>query len=300
MAQKRLSKKVSFATTNTQNLTKTQLEVLYYLTTEYLTPKQIGIRRQTTTQAVRKIIKKLQEKGVINRHWKKVSKNRPTRQPFINKIRLHGEEFNIKIIFKDHRYKELITKGNLMEVDGNTIRLYKNSIEVYSSKNFYGDTVAKADFNSSQYWKKFFTKLENKLKIIIVKEGYFNIRRVNQHFAEINNELAKDMEKKGDRLRIYDENDGKLWMTIDNSFNLHEMEFLHPKLAKEDAKNIIPFFKDLRENPVKLSDIMKIMYQAVDINKETAAGLNAVVQLLKPKEEDKPKEINKKLPEYIG
>jgi len=45
---------------------------------------------------------------------------------------------------------------------------------------------------------------------------------------------------------------------------------------------------------------MQLIKTSIEINKETASGLNAVVQLMKPREEA-PKDIIKgKRPEYIG
>ena len=61
---------------------------------------------------------------------------------------------------------------------------------------------------------------------------------------------------------------------------------------------IIQFFNDLRDNkPPTLSNIMKLLKEQAEINKETASGLNAVIQLMKPIEK---KQIKSKIPDYIG
>ncbi|MEX0596934.1 MAG: hypothetical protein WD512_10580, partial [Candidatus Paceibacterota bacterium] len=135
------TKRVVF-NTGKLSLSKAEKEVLFLLTQEFLTPKKIQIRRQTSRQATYKIIKSLKQKGAIRPNYLEnpmVDKSQPTCQPVnqkstksVNQIRLHGQEFNIKILYKDHRYKQLQGKANLINIDGNEIRLYRDSIEIYS------------------------------------------------------------------------------------------------------------------------------------------------------------------------
>ena len=284
-------------------LTPTEQDVLYLLTKDFLTPKRIAIRRKTSDKAVYKIISKLKKKGIINAGFQEVEKTRGTIQPFQSKghyIRLHGQEFNINILFKDHRYKEVLEKCNVINIDGNTIKLNRNSIEVYSGQSFYADEVQKATVRSFAYWNRFFARLEHDIKVILIKPRSQNVRLVNHHYSEVNNEFAKECEKKADKIRIYTTDDGKLWFTIDNSFNLHEAETQHPRTAQEDMQEAVkPFFNDLRDNsPPTLSAVMGLIRASVAINKETAAGLNIIVQLLNPKQpEDKQSEGR---PDYFG
>jgi len=154
-------------------LTKTEKEVLHLLAEEFLTPKQIMLRRQTTPQAFYKIRRKLINKGALTL----TNNYNPTTQPIkpFNKnnylIRLHGEEINIKIIYQDHRYLKILKKSNSLFLDSNTIRLYKNSIEIYSGQSFFGQTKSEANAKSMDYWRSFFNKLEYQLKVILVKNN---------------------------------------------------------------------------------------------------------------------------------
>lgn len=291
---------------NKASTTKNEKEILYLLTTEYLTPKKISIRRQTSVQAVYKIIKKLKQKGLINKTYERVEKNRPTKQPLgLKMIRLHGQEFNIQILWKDKkRYDGLRVKGNLLSIDNNTVRLYNNSIEIYSGQNFYADDVQKATARSLVYWNRFITRLEDTLNVILIKPRKHNIRLINSHYAETGNELSGSCRESGDKIRVYTTEDSKLWFVIDNSFNLEEAETLHPETSKHDMQDVVkPFFNDLRDhNPPKLSEIMVMIKEVISINKETASGLNSVVEMLKPKQ--RPQEdddsVSKVRPEYIG
>ncbi len=290
------------------NLTRVERDVLHLLTTEFLTYKQVAIRRKCTKQAVSNIVQKLKKKGALSIAFQKVDKSQGTCKPLskkVNQIRLHEQEFNIKILFKDYRYKEILMKSNLININGNTIRLYRNSIEIYSGKSFYADDTDKATSRSIYYWNRFFRRLENELKLILIKPRYQNIKLVKQHYAEINNELAEECEKKADKIRVYTRDDGKLWFTIDNSFNLHEAETPHPETAKQDMGNVVkPFFNDLREKEhIPLSKISEYMADTSHQVNEISHGLKALADFLQSQIPKKPEDngIDRKIkPEYIG
>lgn len=241
----------AFSHKHLPKLTQTQSEILLMLTKEYLTPKQISIRRKTQIRATQKIIKQLKDLGLVTKDYRQVRFTQPTNAPnnkkiYDNFIRLHGEEFNIKILYKDKRYKDLLEKGNLVELDGNTIRLYKDSIEVYSGRSFYGEDPQKVTATAFEYWNRLFIKIENTYKIMICKPFINNKRRVNAHYAEVGNELSKSCEERGERIRVYSREDSKLWFIIDNSFSLHEAECIHPQDSKDDMDIVKSFFNDLR------------------------------------------------------
>lgn len=285
-----------------KNLTNTEIEILTYLSIDFLTPQQIAVKRKTSKQAVNQVIQRLREKGCLNAANKRLDKSRPTRQP-THAIRLHAQEFNIKIIHKDERYISHLKKSNNLFIDGNRVLLYKNSIEVYATQMFFGESAQSATSKSFVYWNHFFTKLENDLKIIIIKDRYQNIKLVNAHYAEIHNEFAKDCNINAEKIKITTTEDGKLWFLIDNSFNLHEAETVHPQTAKPDIENVTRFFNDIRDkNPPTNSEVMLLLTESIKITKETAAGLNAVVQTLNVMmQQPKPQPIKKlEEPWYVG
>jgi len=289
-----------------QNLTQTEREILFYLTKEFLTPKQISTRRGTKLRAVYLIIKSLKDKGIINNHFQVVQKKGMWYQNSAdfssNKIRFHALEFNIKILFKDYRYKKTFEKCNILDIDGNTIRLYRDALEVYINTSFYGDSVEEARKKGFVYCEHLFKKIESRLNIIIKKPEHANIKLVKQHFAEVNNDFAEDLNKKKEKLQIRGE-DGKVWMLVDNSHNLNELECVHPEFAEDDMKIVKTFMDDLRKNPVKMSEIMVALKEVVDLHKETAAGLNTIVKLFYPigsKAEKNSESSSIIKPNYIG
>lgn len=291
-----------------EKLSPAELEVLHYLADEYLTVKQIAYRRRTSVQAVYIILKKLRQKGVISRAYKKLEKTDSSFKVFKG-IRLHGQELNIQILYKDRRYKKKI--GAMIAIDGNTVRCYRDSIEVYSNTSFFGETVQHTTVKSIQYWNRFINRLEHELKIILKKPRAQNIRIVNHHYSEIDNEIAEEHEIKGLKLRVYATEDGKLWAEIDNSFNLKELETRHPQTAKRDAESVLRHLNDWRDHPrvPSLSELAGVLKETNLLLREqsrqnvgTAAGLKVLLDMITIMDRgvNNGKTQKTKRPEYIG
>ena len=229
--------------TNIQS-TPVELEIIHLLTEEFLTIKQVAQRRKTSLQAVYKVIKRLKKKGLLNINLKKVEKVEPTYNQ--SDIRLHAQEFNIKIIWQNNKYQELLNKSNTLFLDSNTIRLYKNSLEIYSGQSFYGRTTNEAEGKSLRYWERFLTRLEHDLKVCLIKNRSRNIKIVNQHWARGDSEICNNSKEYGERVWVYAEEDGKLCFITDDSFGFKEDETLHPLTAKPDRKAIDKQVNDWR------------------------------------------------------
>jgi DNA-binding Lrp family transcriptional regulator len=291
-------------------LTQKEKEVLKFLTEDFETPKRIAIRRQTSVQAVYKIINKLKKEGYIKKSFVRFKKSDVLLNPphILNLIRLHGQEFNIKIISKDDRYKEILNKCNHIEQDGSTIRLYNDSIEVYMPLMFYGEDAQQTDSKAIPVLQKLIYRLEDRLKVVLIKNGYENIKRVNAHYSEINNEVARDLRIKSDKLRIYTKEDGKLWFLMDYSLNVDEAEAVHPKTSKQDITTVKEFFNDLRDNePCTITQLKQIIGSLAKEQLETkqsvtaiAQSLNIVISLLKPIEQPKAIKEDDTIPSYIN
>jgi hypothetical protein len=240
---------------------KKQADIYHLLVNENLTPKQIAIRRQTTLKAVYNIIYRLRQKGLIQKTgtFRGVTITDSSR---FEPIRLHNQQFHINILYKDKRYKDYIKESNIINIDGNTLNLYNDSLDIYSNTSFYGKDPSDATARSFNYWNRIFRKIENQLNIIIIKDRVQNIKLVRSHYAEINNELARNSIDTGDKIQVRTTSDGKVWFLIDNSFNLHEAETVHSKTSKRDMEESIqPFFNDLRDNnPPTLSEVYKLVY----------------------------------------
>lgn len=239
--QEKRTKKSSFCPTGNPKLTKTEAKILEMFSEQYLTIKQIALIRKCTQRAVQKIIKKLKEKGMVRQTQPIYLKSEP-----FSKIRLHGQEFNIKLLWQDNYYQKRLKKSNIFFVDGNTIKLFRNSIEIYSGQSFYAEDERVATRKSADYWQRFFSRLEHNLKVIIVRPFSANINLVNQHYARTNSEITQSALDKKERIRVYAEEDGKLCFITDDSFGFKEDETLHPKTAQPDRRKIDKQVNDWR------------------------------------------------------
>lgn len=236
------------------DLSDQQKEILHLVTDEFLTLKQIAQRRKTSLQAVYKIIKKLKEKGAFDGGLNRVEKVESTFNP--SDLRLHGQEFNIRILYQDNRYQQQLMKSNLEFMDGNSLRLYKNSIEIYSGQSFFGKDINETEKRSLDYWRRFLARLEHDWKITLLKPRARNIKIVNQHWARGNSEISDNAVKEKVRVWVYAEEDGKLCFITDDSFGFREDETLHPITAKPDRKAIDKQINDWRiNNPPTSSEL---------------------------------------------
>lgn len=235
-------------------LTTAQNEVLHLISDEFLTIKQTAQRRDCSIQAVYKIIKQLKNKGAFDGGLNKVEKIQSTFNQ--SDIRLHGQEFNIRVLFQDNRYQKELNQSNVLFIDSNTVRLYKNSIEIYSGQSFYGKTTNESEKKGFSYWLHFFARLEHDLSITILKQRARNIKEVNHHYARGDSEIADNSTQNKERIWVYAEEDGKLAFITDDSFGFREDECVHPITAKPDRKAIDRQVNDWRlNNPPTNSEI---------------------------------------------
>lgn len=266
---------------SSRSLSPAQEEVLHLLTNDFLTVKQIALRRQTTIRAVNKIKRKLIEKGllgIVPRQVLKTGGPSTLDGNLDGRIRLHAEHFLINIIQCDGRYRERVKKGTVKFVlDAHTVMLHRNSIEVYSGMSFYGETPGVADHRAMDYWTRYFTRLEQEVKAILLKPRSQNITRVRAEFADMRNELATSALKEHEKIRIVGD-DGRVWLIVDNSFSLQELETVHKTRSKGDMQSIVqPFFNDLRDSdgnvllPQAASQLMvRIEQNIMDLQRSVA------------------------------
>lgn len=236
-------------------LTATEKEVLHLIADEFLTIKQIQIRRDCSFQAVYKILRKIREKGFLDNSFNRTVPSQGTNP---NDVRLHGQEFNIKLLSQTNKYQESLKKSNILFLDGNTVKLFRNSIEIHSGNSFIGKTANEAESKSLDYFHKFFARLEHELGTIILKPRSRNIKLVNQHFARGDSEIAENCIENKNQIRVFAYEDGKLAFITDDSFGFKEDETVHPITAKIDREAIDKQINDWRlNNPPTNSQLLE-------------------------------------------
>jgi len=295
------------------NFSDVEVEVYHLLSDEYLTPKQISIRRGVSPQRIYKIIQSLRVKGAFISKGNKGLKNTPPvsmkgfkNHSIITKLwRYHSLHFVIKPYYFFPRYHKIRKDlGNygvnyrdwVVKLHPDMVELQLKSHEDFSSPDKWAATrKAEDSFNRT------LAEISNKYGFFVWKEGKINIKLVNQELALNPSELANA--RKGDFLQIRGV-DGYVWFRIDKSKG-SEHEYTHPDRALGDSERVEPFLNDMLYNsPPTLSQITRVLKETVDVNKETASGLSAVVFYLKSQiplknDEDDLSNGNVK-PDYTG
>jgi len=179
-----------------------------------------------------------------------------------------------KWVWADHKYHDIRKAGNRITLDNNTITLHPRTLNIYSKQEFKGDAVEKVDFIAENYWEPFFRMLENKLSIVILKEGRHNIRLCRVHYADVHNNIAEEMRNNKQKLKIYDYIDGRLRLITDFSNLNDELETLHPEKASEDMLRIKKQLNDfMNNNPPTNTELAIIVKSSLNLQIQTQEQL---------------------------
>jgi len=308
-----------------QPLSAAQREVKGLLEEEHLTVRQIAHRRQTSEQAVRKIIRKLREAE----GFPGVSRNgdRGTTSETSESWELHGCAWRCPIHYgkNGERYQRAVGAGVArVRVRDATVELHRDVVEVHADPLFKGRHPEEAVALSWAYLWRVLALVENDYRVILRKDRCA-IRRFRGHFPHLDDALAR--EPSGAEIHVLAP-DGKLRFLIDwSKRTFPEAEWLHPALGKDDARRYAGFLHDLVEHEslplselsqevLKLRSSVSFMaeqegrlFEALKVSAQqqalTTASLNVFVDtFLKaqgaqpPAEPEPPKD--KRLDEYIG
>jgi len=267
-----------------------QKEILSMIARDYLTPKQVSLKRKTSLRAVYKTLEKLKRKGLLKHpsynnliynsialggggsKFEFLSSIKQSKFTQEHPIRLHRQEFNFKIKAVSEKYLKIRQNKGIIQVFGHKVRLYKKSLEIYCkpSKSFLGKTPQQAWKTSQEYWALIFGKIERFLNILL----WDSFDEVNAHYSELKNEIAVDMNQKNQKLHIRGSNDWRTWLIIDKSLSVDEMETIHPELSKTDMEKLTKVFNDYRDNEILVpSQMQRIMAQFGERIEKLESGL---------------------------
>jgi len=251
---------------------------IFSLLKEGLSPAQICERLGMKKQAVQRHITSMKNAGMIKKIgygvWeilkedapKQVHSSRHITPPCfptstLNRIRGHGFMFTIRIPHLknwDNRasilkrqgitFKSINKLGSPQSImfKGRKILLYSNSIIVYEPASYLSDSAQGSRNRAVADLLSLIASLETLLHTSFRIHGDYQFKVSRSHYAMMKNELAKQYDQDGRKLHIY--NADGLWFLIDNSFNLHEAETVHPHTSDSDMdKHVRPFFNGLKE-----------------------------------------------------
>jgi hypothetical protein len=143
---------------------------------------------------------------------------------------------------------------------GRKVWLTNKSVIVYEKGSYLADTAMDAKSHAIYHFISLTKGLERLLHADFTQHAgrQYSFKVSRQHYALIKNALAKQYDAEGKKLNVY--SDKGLWFVIDNSFNLHEAETVHPETADTDSAKVQTFFNSLKEQPLTTGFILDVMH----------------------------------------
>jgi len=144
-------------------------------------------------------------------------------------------------------------EGERIIIDKTKIWFTPSSI-VFYMPHFLGKDAYTVFRSATEYLLETLIPLvERTLSTNLRQEGGYKLRVSKQHYGLVKNALAEQYHNQRKKLFVRDQSG--LWLLIDNSLNLKELETVHSKTAREDNIIVQDFFNDLKENPIVPSEI---------------------------------------------
>jgi len=137
-----------------------------------------------------------------------------------------------------------VKRGQRLKFKGKKIWLTNSSIIIYEKASYMADTAKLSKSRAVYDVLTLIKQLEGYLRANFKINNKYIFKVTRQHYSLMKNALAKQYNKEGNNLQVY--NETGLWFTIDNSFNLQEAETLHPKTADIDNEKVQNFFNGLK------------------------------------------------------
>lgn len=287
-------------------LTKEMIEVLELLDKENLTPQQVALRRGKHISGIYRIITTLRKKGILDNTKRGIEKNTPS--PAIappgkglinlkaNHIRLHAIQIKLTPYSFGTYYLKFL--GQSFNKGTSLIKIWKDAIELYIYSEFLGNTEEEAELKAFNFIYKEIKYIEDTFKLKIIKKDKQNIKIVNSHYAHVNNGIARQYNKEDLTLKVVG-NDGKVWLIVDKSKGLDELECIHSNLADKDSRITSEYTNDWRDNhPPTNGQLAQYHKDLINMVGQHISMFNKLLSPQQQPETMQPEFIG--VPEYIG
>ena len=174
-----------------------------------------------------------------------------------------------------------------------------------NGKKFFGEDEVKAMWNSLSFWSGVLSKLEDRLGVLILKDGVPAFEFLYEEWETGDSPVAIDAEKKGYVWRVFHQSDGKLRLSVDWSDGIPNHEAHHARDGHVDSVTFGRFVNDVCDSPQapSFSQLSLLINDVVGVNKETALGLKSVVDVMRSKSSSgpiEPVDLRGVRPDYFG
>lgn len=250
------------------------LVVLEHIKNNYY-PVQIANKFNISKQSMNYYISILKRHGCIRKisqgAWLYLKEYEPKRvkkinigslsQPILNsnknEVRGHAFMFHLKVPYirnwnnrrtylDKHNIKyEKLYHGEKLLIKGRIVHLYSKSIIVYERESYISNLAKETKSLAIYHFLDIIKTVENQLKLSFEYKKKYQFKITREHYALMKNCMARQYNKEGKKLEVY--NGKGLWLLIDNSFNLNEMETLKnretvPNQAVLDNEGVQNYF----------------------------------------------------------
>lgn len=288
-------------------------------------PSKIANENNIKKQTLQYYLRQLKKEGIIEKEsygvWnvlKEVSKTTKASQKKYQK-QIRGHAFNWRIRFPHNfdwrkRLDSLNIKYKLIGINGSTPRIIyrdkkiwftKTGLIIYEPKSFFSASSFTSKGQAVWELDKTIKSLGRRLKFNL---GRYEFTTSREHYGQIKNELARQYNDKGEKLYIRD--DKGIWLWIDNSHSLQELETNKPEVSRQ----VQNWYNDHKKHDFEITSsfILDSFANVIAMQTKTQATIQSLIDLQITKNNN-PGELNKLglndhpsisggdgLPPYIG
>ena len=269
-------------------------------------PAQIAKLKGFSASYVSRIVRELKDDNpeLINSFLRAAA---PADQSSGWKKNVHAQRIRAFVHWMGDKYKDQPNKYFKNFVDGVDVGCQGKYIYLRSNqKKFYAESEQKALWKSLSFWNDILLKLEDRLGILIFKKGAQAFEFLYQEWETQDSAVAVDAEKKGHIWRVFHSDDGKLRLSVDWSEGTPNHETHHKRDSHVDSVVFEKHVNSILDNPQAptFAELTNMVREIAVVNKETAQGLQIIVEVLKtqfPKREQEVNDIFEGVrPDYFG
>jgi hypothetical protein len=137
--------------------------------------------------------------------------------------------------------------GQRIIVKARKVQLLNRSIIIYDKASYFAATALEGKSTALALHLSIIKHIERLLHVEFLIGDDHKFRVSRQHQALIHNTLAEQYNKTGEKLEV--RNGKGLWLLIDNSFGMNELEGVHHTTATTDNMKVQDFFNGLKNIP---------------------------------------------------
>lgn len=283
-----------------KELTKTQFETLKGVS-DFLSITEIARYRKVKHPSVSRTIRILLDKGSVEKIGRKyviTERGRKRLHSLIgSKYNLRQHNLHIKAKILESRQNWDKKRNQLIQLPyfNKRVELKNNYYDLFNYGKFqikttsksiifklptiYSKTINSAVLQAMDIFFRSIPKVEVLFKVKLIKDNKCNIEIISQEYARIDDALAKIYRRQANKLYIHDD-EGKIWLIADYSFNNDELETIQPTNAEEDMVTVHNFMNDLRDHPIKLSEVMENLKETNESLKKSSRSQLMTSQVL--------------------